>query len=242
LLAGGTILLAVVALFTLLISHLDTKRAIKKAETAADRQHTDTLAALGKAEVANDIAKKSLFVVQRPFVSVAQTPMAGTLHGTDVRWSFPIYWENSGATATKNLYIEVYCPDSDHELADPTTQKGNDVFQIRTVFGPKQTTLAGGCSFNPMHMAAIQAGTSFTYIVAKSIYQDRFDEHSIYVTENCERVVATSADWNNPTLNNTTFMPGFCRIHNCADDECPQKDIDDARKTITKNEANRFSK
>jgi hypothetical protein len=144
--------------------------------------------------------------------------------------------------ATKNLYIEVYCPYSDHELTDPTTQKGTDVFVVRTIFGPKQRTLAGGCHFNPSQMSAIQAGTSFGYIVANSIYQDQFDENTIHLTENCEQVVATSANWNDPTLNNTTFVPGFCQIHNCADGECPQKDIDEARKKIAENAANRFSR
>lgn len=234
-LALGTVALAIFTLVTLLVTHADTRRLIKEARIASKQQHDDTFAAIGKAEIANEISQKSLSIVQRPFMYVAETPMVGILHDNTVRWNFPIYWENSGATATKNLYIEVYCPYNDHELTDPTTQQGMDVFIVRTIFGPKQRTIAGGCYFDASRMAAIQAGTAFGYIVAKNIYQDQFDKNSIHVTENCEQVVATSADWNNPTLNNTTFVPSFCHIHNCADDECPQKDIDDARKKLTQN-------
>jgi hypothetical protein len=193
-LALGTVALAIFSLVTLLVTHADTRRLIKEARIASKQQHDDTFTAIGKAEIANEISQKSLSIVQRPFMFVAETPMVSLLHDNIVRWNFPIYWENSGATATKNLYIEIYCPYGDHELTDPTTQKGTDVFIVRMIFGPKQRKIAGGCYFEASHMAAMQAGAAFGYILAKSIYQDQFDENSIHLTENCEQVVATSAD------------------------------------------------
>jgi hypothetical protein len=104
-LALGTVALAIFSLVTLLVTHADTRRLIKEARIASKQQHDDTSAAIGKAQTANEISQKSLSVVQRPFMYVVETPMVGMLLGTNVRWTFPISWENSGTTATKNLYI-----------------------------------------------------------------------------------------------------------------------------------------
>ena len=101
-LALGTVALALFSLVTLLVTHADSRRLITEAEIASKQQHDDTFAAIGKAEIANEISQKSLSIVQRPFMYVAETPMVSLPHDNTTRWSFPIVWENSGATATKN--------------------------------------------------------------------------------------------------------------------------------------------
>jgi hypothetical protein len=100
-LALGTVALAIVSLVALLVTHADTRGLIKQTRIASKQQHDDAFAAIGKADIANEISQKSLSIVQRPFVYVADTRMAPLPHGTNLRWAFPIYWENSGATATK---------------------------------------------------------------------------------------------------------------------------------------------
>ncbi len=92
-LALGTVALAIFSLVTLLVTHADTRRLIKEARIASKQQHDDTIAAVGKAEVANEISQKSLSIVQRPFMYVAETPMVSLPHDNIVRWNFPIYWE-----------------------------------------------------------------------------------------------------------------------------------------------------
>jgi hypothetical protein len=173
-----------------------------------------------QADIATEQNKISM-EAQRAFLFVKETPWAGTKDDAgNAVWNLLVAWENNGTTQPKHVIMDTYCPNL-VKKGDPTKFRPRDWPIFHRVIGPKQETFAGSCQPELSELQAAQRHQKWFYIVATAIYDDVFGgEH---ITEYCQMIDFIVGD-----LTNTATAPlrstSACQVHNCADDECADKD------------------
>lgn len=219
--------------------------AIKSAEAAA--RATEMTRKLARAATdANKISQEALVDVQRAFmfpkgIDFAKVPNVGMARATgDITGSLPILWAahvrwtNSGNTPTKDFVTTTNCLISmKGQVDDPYTVTASDISKglifatnkIGFVFGPKQETDAGFCLVDPFSIIINSlVGINF-YVYGSATYKDVLDPAVIHITEFCFIMVIsgnpeTGYMTNPPGIDPLHATTGYCRKHNCADDEC----------------------
>lgn len=158
---------------------------------------------------------------ERAFIFVKEVPWAATRgENGDVRWNLLISWENNGTTQAKHLLVDVYCPNL-NQKDDPTKFRPKNWPVLRRTMGPKQETFGGSCVPTLAELQAAQRHEKWFYIVATAVYDDVFCAQ--HLTEYCQMIDFIEGDLTKPgaaPLHSTSP----CQTHNCADDECTDRD------------------
>jgi hypothetical protein len=130
---------------------------------------------------------------------------------------FPVVWENSGNSPTRNLVVELYClPLWPLTTGNPTTLPTKPTLREKRLLGPKQTIWGGACNYPTSLLNLVKANGYHLYIAATADYYDIFDKH--HWTEACFELINLSG-----TFEDLNVFPAHginnCG-RNCADEEC----------------------
>jgi hypothetical protein len=186
---------------------------------------------LDVAKEANQINRESFVSAQRAFVTfrgaeaVARMVDPVTNKATDVELA--TIWENSGATPTKNMRINVNCvPRSDplpkhFDFPDVGEPEDRPV-----VIGPKAMMVTSPCKVPISLLGAIQQGQMHLYFWGWVRYSDIFIATPQHVTLFCIEMtdikISSGNDLSDPSIN-ILVTPAMCAEHNCTDDECANR-------------------
>jgi hypothetical protein len=221
--AVGTAMLAVFAAW----QAYETRRAFDPIQQSASA-----------AKDSADVARHALIDLRRAFVFLTQI---GVLVMADQQtqkvnsWNIGFFWENSGATQTKNLQIKVTCgiflyngkPDWSEQFDwnDPEI-KNREVEHATRVLGPHQKDQGGLCDIPADKMAEIIASPYPFHMIGMATYNDVFDPGQSPDSEHVTRFCFRGKIAGDPL----TIKPGITLSrnlctgnNNCADDECKRK-------------------
>ena len=143
---------------------------------------------------------------------------AETIDGV-VRRAYPVGWENSGNSPTRNLVVKTYCPQV-QPLSErsPITLPDTPVFEVKLLLGPKQNTWSGGCTYSTAALKQVRDDGYHLYIASTADYFDIFDKH--HYTEVCFEIIGVTGQLDDL---NVTPQSSFTNCgRNCADKECDE--------------------
>jgi hypothetical protein len=168
----------------------------------------------------NNFNRRALIAIQAPFVFV-KNPIFSPSFGPskEISWHILTVWQNSGNTATYNLFVDVYCHPSVTIVPNPWAFRDTEtISRFRRTLGPKQDTGGGFCQFPAADIIKMQHGDLHLYITARAAYGDNFEPLYTHVTEYCAELIDIKGDPN--ISSKLTALDNPCTSHNCADDEC----------------------
>jgi hypothetical protein len=180
---------------------------------------------------ANKMNREALTSIQRAFVVYEGLSPFGFL---DVRNKYtptvqinPI-WTNTGKTPTKNLRIYVSAPKEiivPYKVSDLDFRKEADVTYTQLLIAPGLTIHGGGRRLSLDNLHAIRDGKKQMYIWGCAWYDDVFPKTAHHITEFCDVIDGAYFDPKDDKKP-TAVSTDFCPVHNCADDECTDKQCD----------------
>jgi hypothetical protein len=219
-------------------AHGDNVAALQAARDANADARTTARIQEGLTTQSNVINKQAFTATQRAFmvatgIDFEAIPPIGNVK--NYAWAAHLNWSNSGATPTVNLIVKTDCFATSAPVDDPYHVPDSKALvpgksrisqsDGRYVFGPHQSSHAGGCITVPaLDIAFGQFGyRSHDYIAGRAEYRDVFTPSSVHITEFCfqQTGYTLSGDKDRPTLSAFTSL---CPVHNCADQECSKED------------------
>ncbi len=145
--------------------------------------------------------------------------------GAVAGWRISPQWENSGNTATRDLDIESWCPDSEQKSSDPWNLWPETLENLVNKYhlGPKQTGTGVLCNAPLAILDDIKAGKKHLYITSRAIYHDEFDDTYWHVSEYCSEALLLG-DFAKPESGIQVTLAPCPNGHNCADKECEREE------------------
>jgi hypothetical protein len=116
---------------------------------------------------------------ERAFVFVTHNNVgwqrAKMINGEIVR-EFPVVWENSGNSPTRDLVVKLYClPLGPLTIENPISSI-DKAKRLPLLLGPKQNSWGGTCSYSTKLLKLVRDNGYHLYIAAMANYFDIFDE------------------------------------------------------------------
>jgi len=200
--AGGTILLGIVGIGSLLLTH--------------------------SSNVTN---KETLVDVQRAFVFLNgfQAMKIQDVNRKVFGWSFAPVWENSGTTPTRNLRIHVssqWRPDAlpdNFGFPDLWSDPQAPHVEIPILLGPKATIAGTSITFAPDLIMKVNTRQEHIYFWGWATYRDVFSKTPMHVTKFCQELTGFGDNPFAPiAVGPIPITLSNCNHNNCADEECKQ--------------------
>jgi len=139
----------------------------------------------------NSFNRKALVAIQAPFVFIKGTTfLAAVGPNKEIYWRIVPVWENSGNTATSDLFVDLSCHPSESIVSNPWAFRDTgNIPRFRRTLGPKQGIAGGFCQYPSSDIIKVQRGELHIYITARATYGDKFDPIYAHVTEYCSELI-----------------------------------------------------
>ena len=176
------------------------------------------------------IAKLSMVASDRAYVHFSGCRWVSHTHIDDshIFWRIRVRWINGGNTPTRGLKIYGHFDLRDDELPrDYQFAPDQKVKLTQATIAPSGVIESGGWDIKGTDLAAISQGNKHLYVWGRAVYRDVFPETQEHITKFCVVATNLTGDPLKPWDANTNpFDIAFAiyRQHNCADEDCDQKD------------------
>jgi hypothetical protein len=193
---------------------------VKLADAAAEHA--------GHAERAIKVTEESAVRQLRAYVFVKEMKYASHFNpvGQYIWWSITPIWENSGATFTRELFININSSLRDDDLPDDFKFPPSEIaYNSPTLIGPRSSIIGAEVHIVGEDLTAVRDGKKHLFVWGWAKYHDVFSGTPERVTKFCHIVLVRGDTTKSISPENVVeFVFRNHRRHNCADEDCDREE------------------